>query len=217
MSDSAARRINMINGHLRTNKVTDRRVTDAIAATPREKFVPKALRGVAYMDEDVNVSPGRYLMDPLVMARLLQAAEITADDVVLDIAGGTGYSTAVLARLAGTVVSVESNEERVKSVESHLAANEIDNAVVVQSDITAGYPDQAPYDVIFVNGAVARPVNELTAQLADGGRLVVVERPSTVGRAVLYLKRGEIVSRREIFDAMTPILSEFAAEPKFQF
>lgn len=217
MQDTASRRINMVNSQILTNKVTDDRVTGAMLAVAREAFVPRALRGVAYVDEDIEVAPGRYLMEPMVFARLLQAAAIGPDDVVLDIACGTGYSTAVLAGLAGTVVGLEDNEDLAGTTNARLSELEIDNALVVTGDLTAGYPQQAPYNAIVVNGGVERVPDALTGQLADGGRLIAVERAGPAGRAVLYVRQNGLVGRRELFDAMLPVLPAFKVDAGFSF
>jgi len=217
MPDSTARRQNMVNSQVLTNKVTDPALTEALLAVPRERFVPRALRGVAYVDEDIQVAEGRHLMEPMVFARLIQAAGIDGSDVVLNVACYPGYAAAVLAQLAGTVVGLEDNDDRVSATEERLTAQGIDNAVVVQGDLPAGYQEQAPYDVIFLNGAVEVLPEALLAQLADGGRLVVVEREAGVGRAVLYQKTDSLIGRRALFDAQLPVLPGFEAAPAFSF
>ncbi|MDP6346028.1 MAG: protein-L-isoaspartate O-methyltransferase [Alphaproteobacteria bacterium] len=217
MQDTARARQNMVNCQILTNKLTDDRITEALLAVPRENFVPKGLEGVAYIDENIPLGDGRYLMEPMIFARLVQAAEIAGQDVVLDVACGSGYSTAVLARLAGAVVALEADEGAVAAAEQRLAHLAIDNAAVVAGELSAGYPDQGPFDVIIINGAVASLPAALPAQLADGGRLLVVERQGVTGCAVLYLKTGETVSRRELFDAQLPMLPGFEAAEAFVF
>jgi len=217
MQDSADRRQNMVNSQVLTNKVTDPALTAALLAVPRERFVPRALRGVAYVDEDIQVAEGRHLMEPMVFARLVQAAGIGASDVVLAVACYPGYSAAVLAQLAGTVVGLEDSAERVSATEERLAAEDIDNAVLVEGELAAGYEAQAPYDVVFVNGAEATLPPALGEQLGEGGRLVTVERQGSVGRAVLYQKTGGLIGRRELFDAQLPILPGFEAPTGFSF
>ena len=111
MIDYAAARLNMVEGQLRTNKVTDAAVLDAFLAIPRERFVQPALRGIAYVDDDVALGGGRSLMEPMVLARLLQVAAIGKDDKVLEIGCATGYATALLARMAGSVIALESDPQ----------------------------------------------------------------------------------------------------------
>lgn len=207
----------MVDGQLRPNRLTDERIQEAILATPRETFVPASLRGVAYVDEDVPVGRGRYLMEPMVFARLLQEAQPGPEDVLLDVGCATGYSTAVAARLAGTVVALECDPELAKQANENLAALDIVNAAVVEGELTRGYPEQAPYNVIFLNGSVDRTPDSLLEQLAEGGRLVTVENFEGAGRAVLYLKRGGVVGRRILFDAAVRPLPGFQREPGFVF
>ena len=145
----------MVESQLRTNKVTDTRILEAFETVPRERFLPEGRSGVAYIDEDLPVAPGRYLMEPMILARLLQAAEIAPGDIVLDIGCASGYSCAILARLADTVVALEADEALSQQAETALQDLVIDNAVVVQGDLTQGYAKQAPYNVILLGGAVA--------------------------------------------------------------
>ena len=217
MQDNANARLNMVNSQLLTNKLTDDRITQALLAVPRENFVPKALRGVAYLDEDIALGDGRYLMEPMVFARMVQAAEIAPSDVVLDVACAGGYSTAVLAQLAGTVVGLEVDEAAVAAAEVQLAALNVDNAAVVVGELKEGCAEQGPYDVIFVNGAVAQVPDAFAGQLAEGGRIVVVERQGPVSRAILYSNRDGLLSHRELFDVMIPVLPGFQMAEEFQF
>ena len=167
-------RINMVESQVRPNKVTDPRLIEALESLPREGFVPPDLRAVAYVDRSLKLGEGRYLLDPMVFARLVQAADPQPSDLVLDIACATGYSTAVLARLAGTVVAVESDGALIEAANSALNGLGIDNAVVVNGELAFGYAQQGPYDVILINGEVDSLPQSLTDQLAPGGRLVAV-------------------------------------------
>lgn len=219
MIDFAAMRLNMVESQLRTNKVTDRALLEAFEALPREDFAPKEKRGVAYIDEDLPIGEGRFLMEPMVLARLLQAARITKEDVVLDVGCTTGYSTALLAGLAGTVVGVEREEAMVKSANDALSSHGIDNGVVICDPLNDGYPKQAPYNVIVLQGAVAELPESITKQLADGGRLVTVMREgeNVTGRATLVQRNGATLSSRALFDASTPFLPGFEKSASFVF
>ncbi len=218
MFDFAQARSNMIDSQLRTNKVTDTGVLEAFAAVPRERFLPEARAGVAYIDEDLEVAPGRYLMEPMVLARLLQAARIEATDMVLDVGCTTGYSSAVLARLADTVVALENDPALCERANQTLQDLDIDNAVVVTGDLTAGYEKQAPYDVILLGGAVAELPEAILSQLAEGGRLVtVIATQAHLGQAVLVRRNAGQASRRVLFDAAVRKLPGFAAAPGFVF
>ncbi|NBC97364.1 MAG: methyltransferase domain-containing protein [Deinococcus-Thermus bacterium] len=218
MTDHALARFHMVEGQVKPNKVTDEGVVAAMSDVPRELFVPKAVRGVAYVDEDIQIAPDRYLVEPMVIARLLNEATVRPGDIALDIGCATGYSTALLARLASTVVAVEQDAEMVAQASATLQQLGVDNAVVVEADPTAGYPQQAPYDVIMINNSVPEVPATLLDQLADGGRLVTVLSDSGhLGRAVLYRRFGETVSSRDLFDASTPTQPAFARKPAFEF
>jgi protein-L-isoaspartate(D-aspartate) O-methyltransferase len=217
MADAALRRRAMLDGQLRPNRLTDERLQRAILEVPRERFVPAPLRAVAYVDEDLPIGFGRHLMEPRVFARLLQAAEFGAQDVALDVGCATGYSTAVEARVVATVVALECEPEFVRAATENLAALGADNVAVVAGDLPPGYPEQAPYDVIVLNGSVERVPEALLGQLAEGGRLVGVETGGGAGRGVLYLKRGGLVGRRVLFDAAVPPLPGFQQPRGFVF
>lgn len=216
--DFAAARANMVDCQLRTNKVKDARLLHAFETLPREIFLPEGQRAIAYVDEDLPVGSGRYLLEPMVLARLLQAADITTDDLVLEIGGASGYATAVLAHLGATIVSLESDKDLSAAAADAQSEVGIDNVLLVEGPLDQGYGKQAPYNVIVINGAVEEIPEAITDQLADGGRLVaVVRRDSEQGQAVLVQRRGANISRRVLFDAATPLLPEFRRAPGFVF
>lgn len=220
MTDFAAARLNMVESQVRVNAVTDERVIAAMAAVPRERFVPISRQGLAYMDEDIRISDGpapRFLMEPRVFAKLAQLAEITAEDLVLEIGCGTGYSTAVLARLAGTVVALESDEALAAQAGATLSDLGVDNAVVVAGDLAGGYAKQAPYDVIFINGMVSSVPDALKQQLRENGRLVTVVGDGVSGRARVYIKAGGGFGGRDAFDANIRFLPGFEPLEAFVF
>jgi protein-L-isoaspartate(D-aspartate) O-methyltransferase len=218
MVDFAAARWNMVESQLRTNKVTDLRLLDAFETVPRERFVPEPLRGIAYIDQDVALGDGRFVMEPRVLARLLQAAEPGPDDMALDLGCGSGYATAILSRLAATVVALEDDAALAAAANRNLAELEIDNAVVVEGRLAEGYPKQAPYNVILLGGAVAEIPAAITDQLAEGGRLVtVVSAGPGLGRATLMRRDAGVVASRVLYDAVLPMLPGFEAEPGFVF
>lgn len=211
-------RLNMVEGQIRPNKVTDMRLIEAMSDVPREVFVPEAARGVAYVDENISLGNGRYLIEPMVLARMIQALTVKSSDVVLDIGAGTGYAAAVLARLAATVVAIEDVPPLAYSAMGFLQKLAVDNVVVITSPLVAGHPKQAPYDVILVEGAVATMPEALLAQLSDGGRLIAVEAGRRgVGQATLWQRHGETFSSQALFDAGVPVLPGFEAKPSFVF
>ncbi len=218
MVDFAAARWNMVESQLRTNRVTDLRVLDAFENVPRELFVPEPLRGIAYIDEDVALGGGRFVMEPRVLARLLQAAQPGPEDMALDLGCGSGYATAILSRLVATVVALEDDAALAEAANRTLDALEIDNAVVVEGRLAAGYPKQAPYNVILLGGAVAEIPAAIADQLAEDGRLVtVVSAGPGLGRATLMRRDGGVISSRVLYDASLPVLPGFEAEPGFVF
>ncbi|HJM50568.1 MAG TPA: protein-L-isoaspartate O-methyltransferase [Alphaproteobacteria bacterium] len=217
MSDYAAARLHMVQSQILPNNASDPRVAEALQRVPRELFVPARLNTVAYLDEDIEVAPGRYLMEPLVYARLLQAAAVETADVVLDVGCTSGYSAAVLADLAASVVALESDAELAARASQTLADLGADNAVVVEGDLAAGIADQGPYDVIILNGAVTAVPEALTGQLAEGGRLAAVVEVNGVGRIRLLRRQNGNVSGHDICDAQVPALPGFAPKAGFSF
>ena len=218
MTDHAAARRNMVSGQIRTNRVTDERIIEAMEEIPRERFVPHAKRGVAYVDEDVEIAAGRYLMEPMVLARLIQEANVAADDMVLDVGCGTGYAAAVMSRLAGTVIALEVDESLAEEAERTLGGVGSDNAIVVTGPLAEGYAQQAPYDVILLGGAVDHLPHALMDQLAEGGRIVgVLRKAGGVGQATLWAKHRGALSSRSLFEATLPPLPGIARPVSFEF
>ena len=218
MTDHAAARRNMVSGQIRTNRVTDERLIEAMEEIPRERFVPHAKRGVAYVDEDVEIASGRYLMEPMVLARMVQEAGIAADDMVLDVGCGTGYAAAVMSRLAGTVIALDVDASLAAEAESTLSGVGADNAIVVTGPLAEGYARQAPYDVILLGGAVDHLPQALADQLAEGGRIVgVLREAGGVGQATLWARHRGALSSRGLFEASLPPLPGIARPVQFEF
>ena len=216
--DYFAARHTMVQNQIRTNRVTDPKIIAAMSELPRERFAPDWARGIAYVDEDIPLNGGRYLIEPLTSALLLQAAEINADDVVLDVGCGTGYISAISARIASAVVALESDAELAARAVATLAELGIETATIVVGPLREGWPAQAPYDVIVFGGAVSAIPAKIVGQLAQGGRMVVVvAEDKTLGCGTLLLRQGGTVSRRPIFEAAISVLPEFALEPTFRF
>jgi protein-L-isoaspartate(D-aspartate) O-methyltransferase len=223
MINEPAARLNMVEGQLRTNKVTDEAVLEGFLTTPRERFVPSNLRGIAYVDDDVPLGNGRYLVEPLVLARLLQLAEIGKDDKVLEIGCASGYATAILAKIAASVVAVESDPQLAAAARANLQALGIGNVQLQEAAMTAGWRAGAPYNVILINGAVGEIPASVSDQLAEGGRLVTVTEGSAgpvearCGSAVLMTRAEGKLSNRPAFDATVEMLPGFMRRPAFVF
>lgn len=211
-------RFNMVEGQLRPNRVTNPALVDAFLHLPRERFLPPEKAALAYGDEDVPLNKTRYAMEPRILGRLIQEAALDPTDVVLDVGCGTGYATALMARLAGMVVGIESDTELAQQANAHLAELEIDNAAIMVAPLEKGCMDQGPYHVILVNGAVSEIPESLVAQLGEGGRMLTVLRPSnSAGQAVMVRRFGQSWSVIPLFDAHTPYLEGFAPQPQFVF
>lgn len=211
-------RINMVENQLRPNRVTDERVIEAFLQIRREAFLPEKLRGVAYVDDDLPLGGGRYLPQPMVTARLLQAAEVEPKDTALVVGAGVGYQAALLSLLARSVLALEEEAELARLGRSALVDHGIAAVSYIEEPLRLGYRQRAPYDVIMFGGAVAAVPEKISAQLAEGGRIAVVLRPGAgVGRATLITRTGEVFAQRVIFDAATPLLPGFAAGPGFVF
>jgi protein-L-isoaspartate(D-aspartate) O-methyltransferase len=187
-----------------------------MATLPREVFAPADKRALAYADAPVETGPGRWMMAPRDFAKLLHAAAVSEDDRVLDIAPGTGYSTAVIVRLAAGVVALEEDEARAKTLRDSLAAAGVSGVEVVSGSLPAGAPAQAPFDVIFVNGAVEEVPKAWLDQLADGGRLVVVAE-GAVRRARVYTRSRDKTAWRTPFESAAPVLPGFERAVEFRF
>jgi protein-L-isoaspartate(D-aspartate) O-methyltransferase len=218
MIDFGAARLTMVESQLRPNKVTDQAVLDAFLAVPRERFVPPALAATAYVDDNLPLGGGRFLIEPMVLARLIQLAQIDPDDAVLEIGAGTGYGTAIAARLARRVVGVECDARLAVSAVARLAELGLGNADVVEGALAQGYPARAPYQVVLFEGRVGHIPDAIAAQVAEDGRVVaVVGDEDGMGRAVLMTRSNGVLSRRPVFDAGVPALPGLERAPSFVF
>ncbi len=215
----AKARRNMVDSQILPNRVTDEAVIDAMGSLPREHFLPASRKNLAYSDESVLIEEGRYLMQPMVLGRLLDIAEIRKSDVALAIGCASGYGIAVLARMVDTVIAVESDASMRNKAERNLAELGIDNVAVVEGVLSEGYPKDAPYNVVFIDGAVPEVPESIARQLNEGGRLVCVEMPpgKPVGRGVLVTRYGDAIAKREVFDAVESLLPGFEKEQAFSF
>ncbi|WP_298964106.1 protein-L-isoaspartate O-methyltransferase [uncultured Roseibium sp.] len=220
MTDFSQSRRKMVDNQLRTNDVTDHRILDAMELVPRERFVPASRKAVAYIDEDLPVGAadsGRVIMKPHIFGKLVQLAEIREDNVVLVVGAGTGYSAAVVSKLAASVVALEENEELAKTATEILVELGIENAVVVEGALNKGFASEGPYDVILIDGAVEVLPDELTKQLKPGGRLAVVEGQGGSGTAKLYRNSNGVIGSVFGFNASVSLLPGFEKTEEFVF
>jgi protein-L-isoaspartate(D-aspartate) O-methyltransferase len=217
--DYADARRRMVDGQLRPSRVTDPLVLEAMRTLPRERFLPPALRSRAYVDEDVVLPGGRCLMEPLVLARLVQLAAVRPDDRALVVCAGTGYGAAVLAFLGARVTALEPDEALRAVAREALSGLDLPGGLVVRDGVPReGFAAGAPYDVILIEGEVPAVPDTLSAQLAEGGRLAAVEGAGVrTGRTVLGRRIGGSVSVLPVFDCATFPLPDFAPAPGFVF
>ncbi|MEP4034353.1 protein-L-isoaspartate O-methyltransferase [Roseibium polysiphoniae] len=219
MTDFAQSRRKMVDNQLRTNDVTDHRILDAMEWVPREKFVPVSKQPVAYIDEElpVNAAGTRFLMKPHIFGKLIQLAEIRENDVVLVIGTGSGYSAAVLSRLAASVVAVEEDADLSASAAEMLVDLGIENAAVVEGKLVEGCASEGPYDAIVVDGAVEELPAGLLKQLKSDGRLVVIEGQGGAAAARIYQNSDGVAASRFGFNASTALLPGFEKAREFVF
>ncbi|WRH64623.1 MAG: protein-L-isoaspartate O-methyltransferase [Fuscovulum sp.] len=215
MSDFATRRVMMVDTQVRPSDVTKFPIIEAMLAVPREVFVPSARREAAYVGENLDIAPGRVVLEPRTLAKLLDALDVQPGELVLDLGCGLGYSTAVIARLADAVVAVEEDESLAAEAQRTLSAEGVDNAAVVVGPLAAGDARHAPFDVITIQGGVEVVPEALLAQLKEGGRIGAVFMEGALGTARIGYKIDGVVSWRQVFNAAAPVLPGFSAARGF--
>lgn len=217
MDYKAARR-HMVDNQVRTNDVSDLRILAVLETLPREAFLPAELKAQAYVEREVAYAPGRRMLTPRDFSKLVAAADPKPGEIVLDVAPGAGYSTAVLAGLAEMVVAVEPDEKLTTRAQETLQSLGIDNAAVIVANPATGAPKQGPFDVIFLGAPIELEPTALLAQLKDGGRLATILRRDGVSRGTIYTKTGSAISARTVFDAAaTTVLPGFERAKTFVF
>lgn len=215
MTDFAAARRHMVDGQVRTADVTDHRIISAMLDVPRERFVPPEAAALAYLDLGHGVGGGRCLLKPVVLARLIQAADLAGDHRVLVVGCSTGYAAAVVAKIAGQVVALEQDDKLAAGAQTALAAQP--NVTVAKGPLADGWAAGEPYDAILIDGAVELVPDAFRRQLKDGGRLVCVLGGQAQPSAMLYRRSGAELGGRAIFDAAASVLPGFAKTPVFAF
>jgi protein-L-isoaspartate(D-aspartate) O-methyltransferase len=217
MTDFKAAREAMVDCQVRPSDVTKYPIIDALLRTPREDYVPMAKQSVAYVGEHISVTEKRSILDPRTFAKMLDAVAIRDDELVLDVASGTGYSTAVIAHLAEAVVALDDDAALSKSANDTLSDAGVDNAIVVNGALNTGAAKHGPYDVIVVEGAIETFPDTLTKQLKDGGRVVAILADGAASQCFIGKKLGDRINWRAEFDATAPMLDGFVKPATFSF
>lgn len=221
--DARTQRLNMVESQVRPSDMTDRRIIRAMSEIPREAFVPAQHRAVAYMDDAVPLvlsAEGRVqraMLAPRTAAKMIQRAEVEPGHTVLNVGSGTGYSAAILARLAKKVVALEVDAALADRAKATLAAEKIDNVVVKTGPLTAGSAADGPFDAILIDGAVTEVPQSLLDQLKQGGRLVTIVANGGPGKVMVWIRSHGSYTPREVFDASAGILPGFEKKPAFAF
>ncbi|WP_455466975.1 protein-L-isoaspartate O-methyltransferase family protein [Bartonella sp. B39] len=223
VADFAELRRKMVDNQIRTVDVTDLSVLEAFLMVPREDFVPEDMKALSYLDTDLvtypqqNGVPACYSMAPASLAKLLQLAAVKSSDIVLDIGANSGYCAALLSKLAGSVVALESNKTLSERASEILERNQYDNVVVIHGPLEQGYTVGGPYDLIFIEGSVDFIPEGIFDQMKDGGRLVVVEGHGNSGVARIYVKEDGVIAARRAFNLAVKRLPGFLKTPDFIF
>lgn len=217
MADYAQRRTTMVDTQVRPSDVTKFPIIDAMLSVPRESFVPAARREAAYVGENLSLGGTRVILDPRTLAKMLDAADIQPDEMVLDIGAGLGYSAAIAARLAEAVVALEEDTAMAAEAETALSEAGIDNVAVIEGPLAEGSAKHGPFDVILIQGAVQQVPDAITAQLKDGGRIAAIFDEGTLGVTRIGYKIDGEMTWRYAFNAGAPVLPGFEAAQTFLF
>jgi protein-L-isoaspartate(D-aspartate) O-methyltransferase len=218
MADTALQRKNMVEGQVRPSDVTDRRITAAMTAIPREDFLPERLAKFAYSDGALNVGLNAVMLSPSTLAKLVQLASIDAGDTVLVVGGAPGYAAALVARLAKSVVALLPDADAVAGVAKACQKLDIENVTTAAGALSEGWAERAPYGAILIEGGVESVPDALKQQLAEGGRLVAIDVEAGLGHAFVLQKSGQLLARRDAFQAAAPLLPGFESpKPAFVF
>ncbi|OZA00321.1 MAG: protein-L-isoaspartate O-methyltransferase [Rhodobacterales bacterium 17-64-5] len=215
MTEFASRRTTMVDTQVRPSDVTKFPIIDAMLTVPREVYVPDDRREAAYVGENLNLRAGRVMLEARTLAKLLDALDIQPDEMVLDVGSGLGYSAAVIARLADTVIAVEEDESLASDAGRLLSEEGVDNALVVAGPLAQGSAKHAPYDVIILQGGVEGIPDTLVAQVKDGGRIGAIFMDGALGTAQVGFKTDGRVTWRAVFNAAAPVLPGFRKTRSF--
>ncbi len=215
MIEQAERRRTMVDTQVRPSDVTKYPIIDAMLEVPRERFVPDTARATAYIDGNIDLAPGRTVLAPRTLSKMLDALAIQPDELVLDLGCGLGYSAAIIARLAEAVVAVEEDEDMAAEAEALLSDANADNVAVHRGPLTEGAPKHGPYDVIVLQGAAEELPEGLTDQLKDGGRIGYLHADGLLVQARVGTRADGVLTWRRVFDASAPVMPGFARKREF--
>ena len=203
-------RINMVKNQILPSNINNELLVDVIMDIPRQIFIPEDKQGVAYIDGSLQIGAGRYILPPMVFAKMAEALDIKGSESVLDIACGTGYSSAVLANLCKKIVAVESNTDLASKAHQNLNKLGVSNVIIISNTLSRGHEEGSPYDIIFINGAIKEIPQNLFGQLAENGKLVtIISKTPYSGSIIVYKKEKGTISSKEIFDVNIPLIEDF--------
>lgn len=211
-------RTNMIKQQIRTWDVSDQKVLDVMSTVPRELFVPKAFRNLAYADTAISLGHDELILAPNVQARALQSLSISADDQVLEIGTGSGYLTALLSMLGREVLSVEIYNEFADNARARLKESHIKNTTVETGNAASGWQADQRFDVIVICSSMYRVPEHFLQQLSDGGRLFTIVGSAPAMQATLITRVSEKEwETKALFETVAPSLIDGIQAEKFQF
>ena len=212
-------RKNMVENQIRANKVTSLNVINAFLDVPREKFVPDALQEISYVDEDIQLSRNRFMMKPMILARLFQSLNLEGNENILHVGSNSGYGSAILSRMCSSVISLESDKKLFETSIHTFSNMGFDNVVPLHGSMENGVEKEAPFDIIFIEGSIETEPKSLFSQLNENGKLIAIIRPANIkiGKAKLFLKISNEIGLENLFDAQVSKLSIFKSKTKFSF
>ena len=212
-------RKNMVENQIRANKVTSLNVINAFLDVPREKFVPDALQEISYVDEDIQLSRNRFMMKPMILARLFQSLNLKGNENILHVGSNSGYGSAILSRMCSSVISLESDKKLFETSIHTFSNMGFDNVVPLHGSMENGVEKEAPFDIIFIEGSIETEPKSLFGQLNENGKMIVIIRPANIkiGKAKLFFKISNEIGLENLFDAQVSKLSIFKSKTKFSF
>ena len=212
-------RKNMVENQIRANKVTSLNVIKAFLDVPREKFVPDALQEISYVDEDIQLSRNRFMMKPMILARLFQSLSLKGNENILHVGSNSGYGSAILSRMCSSVISLESDKKLFETSIHTFSNMGFDNVVPLHGSMENGVEKEAPFDIIFIEGSIETEPKSLFGQLNENGKLIAIIRPANIkiGKAKLFFKISNEIGLENLFDAQVSKLSIFKSKTKFSF